>query len=158
MYFWKPMALLQGIRGMRVLRLFVSRVLFPHQMLLNLRREALVLFIGDMCFLAFSLWATLLIRYAAFPDARTLYTHFVPFSFLFLLSGAVFLIAGLYEKHTLVIKSKLPQMVFYAQVANWFQLPAELGLNRKRTCSSTSFFRRYWCLRGVCIFSHWCLW
>ncbi|MES2134625.1 MAG: sugar transferase [Patescibacteria group bacterium] len=87
-------------------------------MLLKLRREALVLLIGDICFLAFSLWATLLIRYSAFPNARTLYTHFVPFLFLFLFSALVFLITGLYEKHTLLVKSKLPEMVFYAQIAN----------------------------------------
>jgi len=87
-------------------------------MFLNLRREAFILLIGDLCFLAFSLWATLLLRYSAFPDSHTVYTHFVPFSFLFIFSVLVFLIAGLYEKHTLLVKSKLPEMVFYAQMAN----------------------------------------
>ncbi len=82
------------------------------------RREALVLLIGDLCFLAFSLWATLLIRYGQFPSGHILSTHLVPFSFLFLFSVIIFLITGLYEKHTLLVKSKLPEMVFYAQVAN----------------------------------------
>lgn len=85
---------------------------------LNLRREALALLLGDLCFLAFSLWATLLVRSAEFPDGRTLYTHFVPFSLLFLFSILIFLITGLYEKHTLLVKSKLPEMVFAAQIAN----------------------------------------
>lgn len=112
------MAAVQGIRGMNVLWLPISHVLFSHQMFSNLRREALILLIGDLFFLAFSLWATLLLRYSAFPGSRTIYTHFVPFSFLFIFSVLVFLIAGLYEKHTLLVKSKLPEMVFYAQVAN----------------------------------------
>jgi exopolysaccharide biosynthesis polyprenyl glycosylphosphotransferase len=85
---------------------------------LNLRSEAFALLAGDLCFLAFSLWATLLVRYASFPDSRILHTHFVPFSFLFLFSVLIFLITGLYEKHTLLVKSKLPEMVFVAQVAN----------------------------------------
>jgi lipopolysaccharide/colanic/teichoic acid biosynthesis glycosyltransferase len=82
------------------------------------RREPLLLFAGDMCALIFSLWATLLVRYAEFPSWAIFSTHLVPFSFLFLLSAAVFLIAGLYEKHTLLVKSKLPETVFSAQIAN----------------------------------------
>lgn len=82
------------------------------------RREAYLLLLGDVIVLAFSLWATLLVRSALFPDLDTIITHFVPFSFLFAFSVLVFLIAGLYEGHTLLVKSKLPQTVFYAQIAN----------------------------------------
>lgn len=82
------------------------------------RREAFLLLLGDVTVLAFSLWATLLVRSALFPDLSTVITHFIPFSFLFAFSVLVFLIAGLYEGHTLLVKSKLPQTVFYAQIAN----------------------------------------
>ncbi len=84
----------------------------------SLRREALILFAGDIFFLVFSLWVTLLVRYVAIPSGHLFYTHLVPFSFLFLISTLTFLIAGLYEKHTLLVKSKLPETVLYAQVAN----------------------------------------
>jgi len=81
-------------------------------------REALFLFLGDIFFLALALIVTLIVRYAEVPDARLLTLHFVPFSFLFLLSTLVFFIAGLYEKHTLTMKEALPATVFYAQCAN----------------------------------------
>jgi lipopolysaccharide/colanic/teichoic acid biosynthesis glycosyltransferase len=84
----------------------------------GLRREALVLFVGDILFLIVSLWVTLLVRYAALPSWHLFHTHLVPFSFLFLLSTLTFLIAGLYDKHTLLVKSKLPETVLYAQIAN----------------------------------------
>lgn len=83
-----------------------------------LRRESLVLFIGDIIFLVFSLWITLLVRYLSLPSMHLFWIHLVPFSILFLFSALVFLIAGLYEKHTLLMKSRLPQTIFYAQVAN----------------------------------------
>jgi len=77
-----------------------------------------LLLAGDLCALVLSLWLTLAIRYVALPSWSIFSAHLVPFSFLFLLSAAVFLIAGLYEKHTMLVKSQLPETVFYAQVAN----------------------------------------
>ena len=103
---------------MRALKIHIPAVVFGEPMPLSFRREALVLLIGDIFFLICSLWATLLVRYEAFPDSHIFYTHLYPFSFLFLFSVAVFLIAGIYEKHTLLLKSKLPEMIFYAQIAN----------------------------------------
>lgn len=82
------------------------------------RREAPFLFIGDIGFLTLALWATLFIRYGTVPEKEILVQHFVPFFFLFLLSTLVFFIAGLYEKHTLFFKSRLPETILYAQVAN----------------------------------------
>lgn len=103
---------------MAVLRFARPRVVLSEEMSVSLRRESLLLFAGDMCALVFSLWATLLVRYAELPSWDIFVTHLVPFSFLFLLSAGVFLIAGLYEKHTLLVKSKLPETVFFAQIAN----------------------------------------
>lgn len=82
------------------------------------RREALLLFFGDVLFLSASLVLTLIVRYSELPNGYMLGIHFVPFSFLFLASTVVFFIAGLYEKHTLLMKAALPATVFYAQLAN----------------------------------------
>lgn len=82
------------------------------------RREAPFLFLGDIFFLIVALWATLFIRYGNIPGKDIFIQHLVPFSFLFLLSTLVFFIAGLYEKHTLFFKSRLPETIFYAQITN----------------------------------------
>lgn len=92
--------------------------MIPEEMPNRGRREAPFLFVGDICFLIFALWATLFVRYGTIPDKETFVQHVVPFSLLFLLSALVFFISGLYEKHTLLFKSKLPQTIFYAQIAN----------------------------------------
>src|SRR3989344_44266 len=82
------------------------------------KKEALILFIGDLFFFVFSLWLSLYLRFATIPDFQTFVKHFVPFSILFVLWVLVYFIAGLYEKHTLILKSKLPSIVFNAQVVN----------------------------------------
>lgn len=84
----------------------------------QLRREGPVLLTGDILFLACALWATLAVRYATLPSKETFIQHLVPFLFLFGFSALVFFIAGLYDKHTLLFKSRLPETILYAQVAN----------------------------------------
>src|SRR3989344_1208545 len=83
-----------------------------------IKKEALVLFVGDIFFFVFSLWLSLYIRFAQIPTSERFVTHFYPFSLLFILWIFVFFIAGLYEKHTLILKSKLPIVIFNAQVVN----------------------------------------
>ncbi len=82
------------------------------------KKEAVILFFGDIFFFIFSLWVTLCIRYGSVPTQEHFVTLLVPFSYLFILWVFVFFIAGLYEKHTLILKSKLPSVIFNAQVAN----------------------------------------
>ncbi|MES3004917.1 MAG: sugar transferase [Patescibacteria group bacterium] len=82
------------------------------------RKEPVLLFLGDVFFFAFSLWLTLSIRFTEFPEKELYLDHLIPFSLLFILWFIVYFIAGLYEKHTLILKSKLPSIVFNAQVAN----------------------------------------
>jgi hypothetical protein len=82
------------------------------------RREGPALFAGDIFFLILALWATLFVRYGTPPGTEIFLQHLVPFSFLFVLSALVFFISGLYEKHTLIFKQKLPQIILYAQIAN----------------------------------------
>ncbi len=103
---------------MAVLRISTPPVLWGEQMHIALRRESLVLCLGDILFLFTALWLTLFVRYATPPSVDFFYAHLVPFSALFGLSIVVFFIAGLYEKHTLLFKSTLPQTVFYTQLTN----------------------------------------
>jgi len=81
-------------------------------------KEPLILFIGDIAVFLISLWVTLVIRYAGIPSQETFVDHLLPFSILFVIWVAVFYIAGLYEKHTLILKSNLPSLLLNTQIAN----------------------------------------
>lgn len=52
------------------------------------------------------------------PSLALYITHLVPFSILFVVWFLVYYIAGLYERHTLIISSQLPSIIFNAQIAN----------------------------------------
>ncbi len=82
------------------------------------RTEPFILLLGDIVFFYISLWFMLLIRYAEMPSNDVLISHITPFSILFVVWLVVFFIAGLYEKHTLILKSKLPDTILSAQVSN----------------------------------------
>ena len=82
------------------------------------KKEPVILFIGDTVFFLLALWLTLLVRYTSVPDGTLWFEHLVPFSFLFAIWALVFFIAGLYEKHTLILKSRLPSIILRAQVIN----------------------------------------
>lgn len=82
------------------------------------KQESLGLFIGDIiCFLV-ALWLMLLIRYGALPTAALYNAHLTPFSILFIVWLIVYFIAGLYEKHTIILKSRLPSVIFNTQIIN----------------------------------------
>ncbi len=101
------------------------------------RREPIILFAGDLMAFSIALWIALAIRYGSIPSADLLSRHWAPFSFLFLLWTFVFFIAGLYEKHTLVFKGKLPSLILNTQVANsllavvFFYLLPSFGITPK---------------------------
>lgn len=82
------------------------------------KKEAIILFFGDIFFFTFSLWFALYLRFAEIPTVERLVSHFVPFSILFVVWVLVYYIAGLYDKHTLILKSKIPSTIFNAQVLN----------------------------------------
>jgi exopolysaccharide biosynthesis polyprenyl glycosylphosphotransferase len=84
------------------------------------KREALTLFLGDILILYFSLFISLWIRNSALPTRDSFLTHFYPFTILFAASLLVFFIAGLYEKHTQILKSRLPSTILNAEIANTF--------------------------------------
>ena len=57
----------------------------------------LVLVIGDVAILYFSLWLTLLIRYNQAVSAERWQQHFLPFSILFVVWIIIFYISGIYS-------------------------------------------------------------
>ena len=82
------------------------------------KKEAVILFLGDIFFFIFSLWLALYFRFGQAPSWEKFSVHIQPFSLLFIIWILVYFIGGLYEKHTLILKSKLPSVIFNAQVVN----------------------------------------
>lgn len=101
------------------------------------KREPFVLFAGDVVFFLFALWLALFARYGIVPVESVFLAHAVPFLAIFCVWIFVFFIAGLYEKHTLVLKSRLPTVILNAQIANsviavlFFYILPEWGLTPK---------------------------
>lgn len=89
-------------------------------MSISRKKETAVLFIGDIILLYASLWLALSVRYWTLPTQYTWGIHFWPFTIMILIWLFVFFISGLYEKHTLILKSRLPSTIFNAQLANTF--------------------------------------
>ena len=82
------------------------------------RKEPILLFLGDLLIFILALWLSLSIRNAEFPSLVEFYAHLTPFSFIFLTWLFSFFIAGLYEKHTVMLKSKLPSVILKTQIFN----------------------------------------
>ena len=81
-------------------------------------REWPLLVLGDLLAFALALYATLVVRYLEIPSSHTLFAHFQPFAILAIVWVVVFLISGLYEKHSTILRARLPDMVVRTQVAN----------------------------------------
>ena len=81
-------------------------------------RELLVLVSGDIVVFMVSLWLTLLVRYVAIPSTELLLNHFGPFLLLSSLWLLIFYMAGLYDKHTVFLKSLLFSRILNTQVVN----------------------------------------
>jgi len=82
------------------------------------RKEPFVLLLGDLGSFVVALWLSLFLRSFEMPSKDLFLTHLLPFSLLFALWILVFYIAGLYEKHTAILKSKLPSILANTQIAN----------------------------------------
>lgn len=82
------------------------------------KKEPILLFIGDLCILLVSLWLTLLVRFGDVPSVGLFREHLAPFSVLFVAFILVNFIAGLYEKHTLLVKTRLPTILINVQLVN----------------------------------------
>ncbi len=82
------------------------------------RKDHIILFIGDILVLLASLVLTLVLRYGEFPSLNLLELHIIPFSILFIAFILVYFIAGLYEKHTILLRNKLPLTLLNVQLVN----------------------------------------
>lgn len=82
------------------------------------RRDWLQLVVGDLVMLTVALYVTLLVRYLVLPSYDLFILHLVPFALLSIAWIVVFTIAGLYEKHTTMMRLQLPDIVVRAQIAN----------------------------------------
>lgn len=82
------------------------------------KRELGILLLGDVAAFYISLYATLLLRYLSFPSADILYNHLPPFSVLIVLWILVFMMGGLYDKHTVFFKKRLPHTILRVQFVN----------------------------------------
>ncbi len=87
-------------------------------MTISNKKEAIFLFLGDIFFFFLSLWLALAVRLGEYPRLDVFKEHIQPFSILFVLWVIVFYIAGLYDKPTLMLRSRLPAVIFNAQVVN----------------------------------------
>lgn len=84
------------------------------------KKESLFLFLGDCLIFYFSLYLTLALRYFALPSNELVSRHIIPFSILSAVWLLTFFITGLYEKHTLLLKTRLPSAILNAQIGNTF--------------------------------------
>ncbi|MFZ2522244.1 MAG: exopolysaccharide biosynthesis polyprenyl glycosylphosphotransferase [Minisyncoccia bacterium] len=82
------------------------------------KKETIILFLGDIFFFVVSLWLALYLRFVELPTSERFMLHIAPFSMLFVVWIFVYFIAGLYGKHTLILKNKLPGIIFNAQLVN----------------------------------------
>jgi len=87
---------------------------------LSSTRESNVLFLGDIVCLVTALWLTLFLRFGEVPNLALFRKVLVPFSVLFIAWLAVFYVFGLYGKHTIPFKTRLPALLLRAQIANTF--------------------------------------
>lgn len=81
-------------------------------------RELLILIIGDIFLFVAALWMTLTVRYLGFPDHDLFVAHLGPFLTISTVWLFVFYIAGLYDKHTVFLKSLLFTRILNTQIIN----------------------------------------
>ncbi|MBI5004936.1 MAG: exopolysaccharide biosynthesis polyprenyl glycosylphosphotransferase [Candidatus Lloydbacteria bacterium] len=89
-----------------------------HVMGIENRWEAAILFLGDIVLLYVALWVSLALRYFELPNSEIISLHLIPFSIIFVVWALSFFIAGLYDKHTLFLRKRLPSLVLKTQVWN----------------------------------------
>lgn len=87
-------------------------------MLVSSRKESFILFLGDIAALAASLFLALVIRYGGQFSVEIFIQHLIPFLYLFAASILVYFVAGLYEKHTLILAGRIPQTLVNVQIVN----------------------------------------
>jgi lipopolysaccharide/colanic/teichoic acid biosynthesis glycosyltransferase len=74
--------------------------------------------VGDIAVFMISLWMTLFIRYLEIPSLERLSAHVGPFLLLTSIWVLIFYMAGLYDKHTVFLKSLLFSRILNTQIVN----------------------------------------
>jgi exopolysaccharide biosynthesis polyprenyl glycosylphosphotransferase len=87
-------------------------------MLTNNKKEAFLLFLGDLVIFSLSLWFSLFLRDNIIPSLGVYLSHVIAFGFVFITWTLVFYIAGLYDKYTTILREKLPATILNAQLVN----------------------------------------
>ncbi len=82
------------------------------------RRDYALLLLGDLFVFVLSLWLTLWVRYFDAPSWFDFTLHLFPFSLLFAVWLIVFFLAGLYDRHTSILRTNLSERIFYSQALN----------------------------------------
>lgn len=125
-------------------------------------RELLILLIGDVAFFLLALWVTLFLRYFEIPSEEILIQHFQPFTLMFSGWLLIFYISGLYDKHTVFLKTHLKSRILIAQLCNvtisgFLFLILPFGITPKTTLIIyvlvSSLFILWWRLRLFGLFS-----
>ncbi len=79
-------------------------------------KEPIILLVGDLAILCLSLWITLFLRFRDIPSMEVWNIHFYPFLILFFLWVSIFYLSGLYERHTAILKNKVPLILSNAYI------------------------------------------
>jgi len=81
-------------------------------------RELLILVTGDILVFFTAVWLTLLLRYLSWPNSELLADHLGPFALLSAVWLGTFYVGGLYDKHTVLLKTLLFSRILNIQLAN----------------------------------------
>lgn len=81
-------------------------------------RELLILVTGDAFIFFTAVWITLFFRYLSWPSNDLLIAHFGPFALMSAIWLCIFYIGGLYDKHTVLLKTLLFSRIINIQLIN----------------------------------------
>lgn len=81
-------------------------------------RELLILVTGDVLVFFTAVWITLVLRYLSWPSSELLSAHLGPFAFMSAMWLCIFYVGGLYDKHTVLLKTLLFSRILNIQLVN----------------------------------------
>ncbi len=88
-----------------------------HMKIFN-KKALWLLLVGDMAVFVATLWLALFFRHFEMPSPVSFQAHLAPFSLLFGSWILIFFISGLYDKESVIFRSRLPSLLVRVQVAN----------------------------------------
>jgi len=82
------------------------------------KKDAILLFLGDILIFGVALYVALLARYQELPDWERFYNNFSAFLPVFFIWNLIFFMFGLYDRQTTALKRKLPDLIFNTFIFN----------------------------------------